>query len=80
MKTWPLQEAKNQFSRLVDLSVSDGPQTVTRHGKPVAVVISAEEFRRFSSPKETPLEFFSALKGSGIKLIRRKDLPRKIHL
>jgi antitoxin Phd len=78
MKTWPLQEAKNQFSRLVDLSVSDGPQTVTRHGKPVAVVISAEEFRRFSTPKETPLEFFSKFRG--LKLQRRKDLHIPVKL
>jgi hypothetical protein len=27
-------------------------------------------------PKETPLEFFSRLRGTGIKFERRKDLPR----
>jgi len=37
---WPLQKAKNEFSRVVDRALSEGPQTVTRHGKPV-VVISA---------------------------------------
>lgn len=36
--TWPLQRAKNQFSRVVDQAISEGPQTVTRHGKPVVVV------------------------------------------
>ena len=35
---WPLQKAKNEFSRVVDRALSEGPQTVTRHGKPVAVV------------------------------------------
>jgi hypothetical protein len=29
-------------------------------------------------PKETPLEFFSRFKG--LKITRRKDLPRKIAL
>ena len=37
---WPLQKAKNEFSRVVELAMREGPQTVTRHGKPV-VVISA---------------------------------------
>ena len=38
---WPLQKAKNEFSRVVDRALSEGPQTVTRHGKPVVVVIIA---------------------------------------
>ncbi len=33
MKKWPLQEAKNQFSRVVELAQTEGPQTVTRHGE-----------------------------------------------
>lgn len=35
---WPLQNAKNEFSRVVDRALTEGPQTVTRHGKPVVVV------------------------------------------
>jgi len=35
---WPLQKAKNEFSRVVDRALSEGPQTVTRRGKPVVVV------------------------------------------
>ena len=35
---WPLQKAKNEFSRVVERALSEGPQTVTRHGKPVVVV------------------------------------------
>ena len=35
---WPLQKAKNEFSRVVDRALSEGPQTVTRHGKPVVVI------------------------------------------
>ena len=43
--TWQVQEAKNHFSELLGLSVSQGPQTITRHGKPVAqiVAVSAAE-------------------------------------
>ncbi len=35
---WPLQKAKNEFSRVVDRALSEGPQTVTRHGRPVVTV------------------------------------------
>lgn len=35
---WPLQKAKNEFSRVVERALREGPQTVTRHGKPVVVV------------------------------------------
>ncbi len=36
--SWPLQKAKNQFSQVVERAMAEGPQTVTRHGKPVVVV------------------------------------------
>jgi len=78
MKQWPVQDAKNQLSRVIELARSDGPQTITRHGKPVVVVVAATEFKRMQTPKESPLEFFSRFKGAGLDLTRRKDLPRKI--
>ena len=80
MKTWPLQDAKNQFSQLVELALTEGPQTVTRHGEPVAVVVAADEYKRGTRPKESVLEFFRPLQGSGIRLERRRDLPRKLKL
>jgi prevent-host-death family protein len=49
MGRWQLQLAKQQFSRLVDLARSEGPQVVTRHGKEVAVVLDIGEYRRMTS-------------------------------
>ena len=80
MKSWPLQDAKNQFSQVVDLAQAEGPQMVTRHGAPVAVVVSADEFRKMRRPKESVLEFFAPLRGSGIRLERRRDYPKKLKL
>ena len=80
MKSWPLQDAKNQFSHVVELAQAEGPQTVTRHGEPVAVIVSADEFRKMRRPKESVLEFFAPLRGSGIQLKRRRDYPRKLKL
>ncbi|MFM2176621.1 MAG: hypothetical protein RL015_719 [Verrucomicrobiota bacterium] len=49
---WQLQTAKNRFSEVVNRAITDGTQTITRHGKPVVVVMSQEEFRRLAPVKE----------------------------
>lgn len=49
--TWSVQDAKNKLSELLDTAVKDGAQTITRHGKPLAVVISAEEYAQLQ-PEE----------------------------
>ena len=46
---WQIQEAKARFSEMVERAIKDGPQTVTRHGKPVAVLVPAEQYRRLRS-------------------------------
>jgi prevent-host-death family protein len=78
MKQWPVQSAKNQLSLLIELARTEGPQTITRHGKPMVVVVAAHEFKKLQAPTETPLKFFSRFKGIAHTLVRRKDLPRKI--
>jgi hypothetical protein len=32
MKKWRPQDAKKQFSQVVELAQTEGPQTVTKHG------------------------------------------------
>ena len=80
MKTWPLQDAKNQFSQVVELARKKGPQTVTRHGEPVVVIVSANEFKTMARPRESVVEFFSPLRRSGLRLTRRRDLPRRFKI
>ena len=48
--TWQLQKAKAEFSKLIDQSIKKGPQVVTRHGRPAAVVMSAETYADGSAP------------------------------
>ena len=50
---WQLQEAKSRFSELVEKAMRKGAQTVTRHGKPAVVVISAEEYQRTREPRKS---------------------------
>lgn len=50
---WQIQEAKARFSELLRASVEDGPQTVTRRGVPLAVLVSMEQWnamRRSGAP------------------------------
>ena len=79
MKSWPLQTAKKQFTQVVDLAQTEGPQSVTQDGEPVAIVLSARQFGEMSRPKESVLEFFKPLKGSGINLKRIDDLSTANH-
>lgn len=41
---WHLQDAKNQFSKVVQKARSEGPQTVTLRGERAAVVLSAADY------------------------------------
>jgi prevent-host-death family protein len=44
-RSWSVQDAKNQFSAVVE-AARRAPQTVTKHGKPAVVVVDAEDYER----------------------------------
>ncbi len=46
MTEWPLQDAKNKFSAVVNAALAGEPQKVTRRGHPAVVVLAAEEYDR----------------------------------
>ena len=41
-RIWSLQEAKAKFSELIRRAQTEGPQTVTVHGKPVASIAAID--------------------------------------
>jgi prevent-host-death family protein len=51
--TLTAHEAKNGFGRLIDLARA-APVTVTKHDRPVVVVLSVEEFERLRATKRRP--------------------------
>lgn len=53
MSTWQLQEAKARLSELVKSLDTDGPQEITVHGRPAAVLLSARDYQRLTAPKES---------------------------
>ena len=52
MKTMAAKEAKNEFGRLIDTARAEHV-TIEKHGRPVAVVLSVEEFVRLSAHQPT---------------------------
>lgn len=54
---WHLQDAKNNFSKLVREAIKNGPQTVTLRGEPAAVVLSVEDYDRLKGKKPSLAEF-----------------------
>ena len=85
MRKWQLQEVKDHLSEVVDLAIEEGPQTVTRHGKEVAVIVGKADFdrkRRKNGPKGTLLTFLQGLsfRGAKLELERAKDDDRDIEL
>jgi prevent-host-death family protein len=80
--TWTVASAKARFSEVIERAGAEGPQVVTKNGRKAAIVISPEEWERRTKRKGSLVDFFmnSPLRGSGIKIVRSKDLPRKIDL
>ncbi len=79
MKIWPLQDAKNQLSQVVDQALSDGAQTITRHGKPTAVVLSIPDYQELV-PQNRVNELLDSIRGTSLKIPRNRGSGRKVEL
>ena len=79
---WTVADAKAKFSELLEKACLHGPQTITRHGRPAAVVVSPEEWANKKQRSGSLVEFFarSPLRGSGLKVRRSKDGIRPVRL
>ena len=81
-KVWQLQEAKAQFSQLVNEVTKDGYHTITKNGQPIVVVISKDVFEKLSCQKQTIVDFFleAPLPEIEIDIERNRDMGRDIDL
>jgi len=80
--TWTVAEAKAKLSEVLERAQSDGPQTITRHGRRAVVVVAADEWERKTKRRGNLAEFFAAspLRGSGLKVERIRGRLRKVDL
>ncbi|MGH9339784.1 MAG: type II toxin-antitoxin system Phd/YefM family antitoxin [Acidobacteriota bacterium] len=73
MKTLPLSEAKARLSQLIDEVVSrDETVIITRNGKPVAVLVSPDEFESWKETAHirSDREFIEEIR-SGLRALKR---------
>ena len=76
--TWPSQDAKKRFNELIDKTLSEGCQVITRRGVPVVMVVPAVEMKK-KKPRAGSLAKFlreSPLVGSNLQIERDRDMGR----
>jgi prevent-host-death family protein len=80
--TWTIVEAKARLSELIAKASSEGPQTITRRGRKVAVVVSTQDWDQTTKRKGNLAEFFAAspLRDVETAIERIQDGPREIDL
>ena len=79
---WQLQEAKGNLSQLIKRAANGDAQTVTVHGKPTAVVVSAEEYARLTRRrgKLSTALLRPDLAGEDLDFSRSRDTGRNVEL
>jgi prevent-host-death family protein len=77
---WKLQDAKSQFSKVVEYALKSGPQYITRRGTKAVVVLSVREYEGFISNKPSFKEFLLTCPklDENFQIERQKDFPRNI--
>jgi prevent-host-death family protein len=80
--SWPLQDAKNRLSEVVERARTEGPQRITRHGRGAAVLMSVEDFEALTGCGGSLVDFLrkSPLCGADLDLSRGHDMGRQIDL
>ena len=77
---WQLHEAKARFSELVQKAIDEGPQTVTRRGKPSVVVLSAEQYELMQKRQLDLKDLLQAVPWHELEIKRDKSPPRDVDL
>ncbi len=77
---WQIQEAKARFSEMVARAIKKGPQTVTRHGKPVAVLVPADQYRRLRSKGKSLKALLAAAPLKGVEIKRSRETVPSIEV
>lgn len=73
MQAWQIQEAKAHLSELVRATESAGPQSITWHGREVAVVLSRADYDRLTGAGHSLVEF---MRNSPLHGLEDIDLTR----
>ena len=55
-RSWQVQEAKARFSELLEASLAEGPQIVTKRGVETAVLVPIDQWRRLEQMSQPTLK------------------------
>jgi prevent-host-death family protein len=80
MNTIQLREAKARLSALIEAAQKGEPTTITKHGKPAAVVVSPEAARRIYTDEEPNLIDYLMSMPEEIPLRRKRSRSRRVRL
>jgi antitoxin Phd len=81
MHSWQVQEAKSRFSEVVDLTLTEGPQLVTRRGSEAVVILTVEDYRRLVGDAPNLIDhLLSAPRGEVLAITRSKQPIRELDL
>jgi antitoxin Phd len=81
MATWQVQDAKAHLSDVIERARTEGPQTITRHGRERAVVLSIEDYRALAAQKpDFKAYLLGGPKVENFVVERDHDLGRDIEL
>lgn len=72
--SWRLRDARDRFSELVEKVLTEGPQHVTRRGRPAVVVISEAEYHKLVRPRRSLAEYLLSAPKADIE-IERVNVP-----
>jgi len=77
---WNLADAKNRFSEVVNLALTEGPQRVRRR-KDTVVVVAAQEFERLTGQRPAFKEYLTQGESfEGLDLARDQSASRDVAL
>lgn len=79
---WSVAEAKARFSEVIDRALKQGPQAITKNGRPAVVVVASGEWRRRMARNSTLADFFAAspLRGAELEIERPRGGTREVEL
>ena len=81
MHSWQVQEAKSRFSEVVDLTLTEGPELVTRRGSEAVVILAVEDYRRLVGDAPNLIDhLLSVPRGEVLAITRSKQPIRELDL
>ena len=76
-RKWPVQDAKSKFRELLDTTLAEGPQIVTKRGVETAVLVPIEQWRKLEQMSRPDLkELLLAPEARAEKLVPQRGRHR----